>query len=70
MMEGEEPAAGNGDERAALLREIEACSVRLRFLTVAGYDADRVGPFRQELNERRDRALESLAALTRHPDQR
>ncbi|HXY17647.1 MAG TPA: hypothetical protein VEH79_05725 [Gaiellaceae bacterium] len=57
-----------GDEREAdeldtLRREIEACDVRLNFLTQNGYDDRRVGMFRQELHERRDRAEQQLAAL-------
>ena len=44
-------------------REIEACDVRLSFLSQNGYDGARVGMFRQELHERRDRAEQQLAAL-------
>jgi hypothetical protein len=65
MDEGEEKTADSGEE-AALLRAIEACDVRLRFLTVAGYDEARVSTYRQELLARRAEAVESLAALTRH----
>ena len=64
MSEGEHQAAGANDEMRELEREIEACDVRLRFLTAAGYDESRLGPFRHELLERRREAEQRLALLT------
>jgi hypothetical protein len=65
MHEGDPPVAAVGQEEAALLREIDACDVRLRFLTSAGYDQTRLESFREELRARRAEAVESLAALRR-----
>lgn len=63
MIEGEHAVAVDGGEKQALEREIEACDVRLRFLTQAGYDESRLGPFRTELLERRREAEDRLAAI-------
>jgi hypothetical protein len=68
MTEGEHVTAERGDEEIALLREIEACDVRLRFLTIAGYDEKRVIVYRQELLARRAEAAESLAALRKRAE--
>jgi hypothetical protein len=54
-----------GGEEAALMREIAACEARLRFLTPSGYDQTRNEAFRRELLERRELAVQSLAALRR-----
>jgi hypothetical protein len=53
-----------------LRRAIEAVDVRLRFLSVAGYDERRIDGFRQELLARRERAEGLLASLDNGPSRR
>ncbi len=53
------------DEVVVLEKQIEACEVRLRFLTVSGYDDTRLDGFRSELLARRADAEERLAELRR-----
>jgi hypothetical protein len=69
-MEGTE-TAGNGDHvtaEAILLREIEAIDVRLRFLTIGGYDGRTRSPYRDELLSRRAQLERELGKLPQvHP---
>jgi hypothetical protein len=65
--EGHTALADTGQE-SELLREIEACEVRLRFLTV-GRDRGRADEFVRELLERRDAATQRLFDLRRGPAQ-
>ena len=60
---GDTALADTGQE-AELLREIEACEVRLRFLTV-GRDKGRADEFVHEMLGRRDAAMQRLSDLRR-----